>query len=158
MDDRDTVIFKELLEFFFEIDILTGANRNTGGVFQSVELLMHLPGNHVFDPGQAIFFHSSGKEDRIFDTDMSEMIDGQRHFITDDVSDFFDIVLQIVQSFFGDVDPGERMGGIDDIVAVLVADHVGCDRSALDIQDMRSILLHVIDETQRSADRSRFIQ
>ena len=50
------------------------------------------------------------------------------------------------------------MGRIDNLIALLASDHVGCHRPILYVENVGSVSLHVVDETQRSRQAPRFIE
>ena len=89
---------------------------------------------------------------------MTEMIDSKRYLIADDFTHLTDVFLQYVQAVFGDLNPCMGMGSGDDLVALLVPDHVGRDRAALGIEDVGGVLLHIVNKAQRRADGAGLIQ
>lgn len=53
---------------------------------------------------------------------------------------------------------GKRVRGRDDLIALLVLDHISCDRAALDIQNVRCVLFHIVDKAKRRVERAGFVQ
>ena len=80
---------------------------------------------------------------------MAEMVDGQRHIVADHIPDLPDVVFQHIQSMLGQMNAGEGVGGMYQIVAFLVAHHVRRDGTALHVQNVRRITLHVVQKAQR---------
>ena len=116
MDDADSAGSQKRLESFGKENILTGADGHGGAVAQPFVLIGVLPGNHVFRPGNIVFFNAAAQPDAILHADMAEMIDGQGNVITDDAADIPNIFLQHIQPLFRHMNPRKRMGNVEQIV------------------------------------------
>ena len=88
---------------------------------------------------------------------MSEMVNGKRNLISDDLTYLAHIVFQEIQPFFGQMNARKGMSGRDDLIAFLMFYHVCRDRTALNIQNVRRILFHILDESERCVERAGLV-
>src|SRR5450759_582899 len=119
MDYRDAPGFQPRTEAFLEVDVLTRADGNVNGLAEADKLVGVLPRNQVFDPGQVIFLQPFAQANAIFQGNVAEMVSRERYLIADHRTHFGHIFFEQVDTFFGQVDPGQGMGHVVDIVAAV---------------------------------------
>ena len=150
MNNRHTASFDQRLKTFFEIDIFSGAYRDRGCATQTLILLGIHPRREIFDPGEVVFFHPAAEAYTAFKLHVAKVVHRKRYFIPDYFTYFLQVVFQIIQPFFRNLDAGVRMACGDDLITPLVLYHIRSDGSALHIENMGGILFHFIEEAERS--------
>ena len=158
VDHRDSAALDQRLKAFFQVNILTGADGDGGGIVQAHILVGVHPGDQILCPGQIVFLHAAAEADAAIRGYVTEMVHSQRHLIANDLTHLTHIFFQHIQAVLGDLNAGVRMGGGNDLVALLVLDHICRYGAALGVEDVGSVLLHVINKAQGGADRAGLIQ
>src|ERR1035437_4675573 len=104
------VVAAELLEVRDLVDILAGEDRRRASLCNLLEKIGVDPGNHVFHPLQVELLVGFGQLDHRLHSDVSQMINRERYFITDRGSDCADKFAHPVYAFVGDLgcDKGMR--------------------------------------------------
>ena len=69
------------------------------------------PRNHILDPREIVFFHSSCKFYAIFNADVTKVVDSKRYFIADDLAYFLDVIFKEVKSLFCQMDARVGVSG-----------------------------------------------
>ena len=83
---------------------------------EKLPLLRHLPRQHVLRPREVVFLKAAEKRNCILVGDVTEVVDGNRHFPADCLAHIRHILLEVVQPFLGNVDARERVRRVEEIV------------------------------------------
>ena len=158
VNHRYTACFDQGLKALFEIDVLACANGDSGAVTKSDVLIGIHPRDHIFDPRQIVLFHSTGKADTVLYADMTEMVDGKGNLITNDLSYLSYIVFKIIKPLFGKVDACMGVCRSDNGITFLMTHHIGGDATALYVEDMGGIPLHLFKKAKWSIEGTGLIQ
>ena len=153
MNDRKRAGFQERFERLFQIHILSGSERSRRGIGKTDILLRILPGHRVFHPGEIVFLKTFAELDAVFQRDVSEVIDRNRNFIADLRTDVRHVLLQIVESDFRDMDSGERVRRVEEVVC-LSAHRARVDRAVRRAENRVFVFAHLLKEAERSGKRA----
>ena len=119
VDDRNAAGFEQRFEAFLQVDVFAGADRDVDRLAQAHVLVGVLPGDHVLDPGQVVFFQALAQADAVLQGDMAEVVGGQRDGVADDRAHIGHVFLQQVDAVLGQVDAGEWVGDVVNIVTAV---------------------------------------
>ena len=115
VDHRDAAL-EQRLEAFLEVDVLAGADRHRGRFLQLPVLVGVLPGDHVLEPGRHVLLDPLGEPDAVLQRDVADVVDGERNLVADDLANLVDVLLEQVDALLGEIEPGEGMADVVDVV------------------------------------------
>ena len=116
MDDRDATTLEQRLEAFLEIDVLAGADRHRRRLLQVPVGIGILPGDHILEPGRNVLLDAPRQTNAALQRDVTDVVDGERDFHPDDIANLGDVLLQQVDALLGEIDAGEGMTHIVQVV------------------------------------------
>src|ERR1017187_5736879 len=102
MCDGDRLLFKEFLETFAQIDILSRADRRRAGILEPPELIGVEPWNYILVPGEIVLIQSSCEFDEGLDGHGAVMVRSDRHLPADNAAHGGHIVLHPIQCLLGE--------------------------------------------------------
>ena len=156
MDHGKRTALQQGQERFLEIHVFTRPDGSGCRVGKADILIGHLPGNRVFHPGEIEFFQSLRQFDAVFQRDMPQMIDSDRNLISGHGTTFRHVVLKIIQPGFGNMDPGKRVCGVEEVVC-LPAHGAGINGPVRRTENGLFVFAHFFQKTERSGKCARHI-
>src|SRR5574344_129296 len=151
MDHRERVRLEERLEILLEVDVLAGAERSRGRGMELAPLLDVAPRQDVLRPGEMVLLEAPEEIHAVLVGDVSEMVDRERDLPADLRADVRHVLLEIVEAGFGDVDAGEAVRGVEEVVR-LAAHDARIDRAVGRLHDVLHLPL-VVEEAERRDER-----
>ena len=151
VDDGECAGLEEWLEGLLEVHVLAGADRCGGGVGEPDVLLGVLPWDGVLHPGEVEFLESLGELDAVLERDVSEVVDGDGYFVADGLAALAHVVLEVVESDFGEVDAGEGVREVEEVVG-LAAHGARVDGAVRGGEDGLLVLAHLLQEAAGGAE------
>ena len=156
VDHGERAALQQGQERFLEVHIFPCPDGCCGGIGKTNILIRHLPGNRVFHPGKIEFFQTLRQFDTVFQRDMPQVVDGNGDLVTGHGATFRHVILQIIQPGFGNMDPCERVGGVEEVVR-LAAHGTGINGAVGGAEHSLFVFPHFFKESQRSGEGTRHI-
>ena len=151
MNHRQRAGFQQRPEILLEVDVLSGAERNGGRRRDAPVLVMPLPRHRVLHPGEVVFLQPPGQPDAILHRNVSEMVDRDRNLVSGHFAHIGHILVEIVQSLLGEMDAGESVRGVEEVVG-LAAHRPRIDRTVRRGEDGLLVFAHLLQETERRGE------
>ena len=151
MTHRQSPGFQQRPEVLLEVDVLASAERNRGRRRNAPVLIVPLPRHRVLHPGEIVFFQPPGQPDAVLHRDVAEMVDRNRDLVSGHFTHVSHILVEIIQSFFGEMDAGESVRGVEEVVG-LAAHRPRIDRAVRRREYGLLVLAHLFQEAERSGE------